>query len=90
LTAHIWSEAAIRPAVAEVARARHAALRDHLAACMQDSRAAGDPVDPETVEVAEVVLAALAGYAALVAAGFDLEPTGFHRILTRLLPAGRL
>jgi TetR/AcrR family transcriptional regulator, transcriptional repressor of aconitase len=86
LSAQIWGEAAIRPALAEVARMRHTALRDHLAGRIQDTRAGRD--DPDDADLAEVLLAALVGYANLVASGFDVDPLRFRRILQRLLPAG--
>lgn len=88
LSAQIWAEAAIRPALAEVARVRHTALRDHLAARIQDTRGAGRD-DPDDADLAEVLLAALVGYANLTAAGFDVDPPRFRRILQRLLPAER-
>lgn len=89
LSAQIWGEAAIRPAVAEMARVRHTALRDHLVACLRDTRGAEGTADPEDADVADVVLAALVGYANLVAAGFDVDPARFQPILDRLLPAQR-
>lgn len=83
LSAQIWGEAAVRPPLAEIARTRHTALRDHLAARIQDTR---DGAADEDAEVADVVLAALVGYASVTAAGFDLDPARFQRILERLLP----
>jgi AcrR family transcriptional regulator len=87
LSAQIWGEAAIRPALADVARARHTALRDHLAARIQVARGADDTADPDDADVADVVLATLVGYGNLVATGFDVDPARFQRILGRLLPA---
>jgi len=86
LTAQIWGSAAVQPALAEIARTRHAALRDHLAARIRDTRQPGAMAeDQSATEVAEVMLAALVGYASLVAAGFDLAPATFQRTLERLL-----
>jgi AcrR family transcriptional regulator len=86
LTAQIWGSAAVQPELAEIARTRHASLRDHLAARIRDTRhpdAAAD--DQSHTELAEVMLAALVGYASLVAAGFDIAPATFQRTLERLL-----
>ena len=86
LSAQIWGSAAVQPALAEIARTRHAALRDHLAARIRDTRqpdAAAD--EPSDTELAEVMLAALIGYASLVAAGSDVGPVTFQRTLERLL-----
>ncbi len=68
LVTHIWSSAAIDPDIAAVAIQRHAALRDHL---VQQMTAA--PTDVTASGRAEVALAALIGYAALVASGYPLE-----------------
>lgn len=86
LTAQIWGGAAVQPALAEIARTRHAALRDHLASRIRETSRPDAKADyrPDT-ELAEVMLAALIGYASLVAAGFDLAPAAFQRTLERLL-----
>jgi AcrR family transcriptional regulator len=81
LSAQIWGEAAVRPPLAEIARTRHTALRDHLAARL---RASASTVD-DAAELADVLLAALIGYADLAAAGFDVDPVAFQRILGGLL-----
>lgn len=86
LTAQIWGSAAVQPALAEIARTRHAALRDHLAARIRDARHPGTTVDDQShTELAEVMLATLIGYASLVATGFDIVPVTFQRTLERLL-----
>jgi TetR/AcrR family transcriptional regulator, transcriptional repressor of aconitase len=86
LIAQIWGTAAVQPALAEIARTRHTALRDHLAgriAATRRSDAAAGHKPP--AELAEVLLAALIGYASLVAAGFDVTPATFQQTLERLL-----
>jgi AcrR family transcriptional regulator len=86
LTAQIWGSAAVQPALAEIARARHTSLRDHLAARIRDTRRSDAAADDQSdTELAEVVLATLVGYASLVAAGFDVAPATFQRALERLL-----
>ncbi|MEY9862050.1 AcrR family transcriptional regulator [Catenulispora sp. GAS73] len=92
LVAQIWGGAAVQPALAEIARTRHAALRDHLAARILDTRqplAAPGRRGPEdqqsATELAEVLLATLIGYAILVAVGADVAPSTFQPILERLL-----
>jgi AcrR family transcriptional regulator len=91
LRAQIWGDAAVRPALAEIVRTRHTALRGHLAALIHDAQrpgsAAGQPAHDESdTELADVVLAGLVGYAHLVAAGFDVDPAPFQRALGSLLP----
>ena len=93
LVAQIWGDAAVRPMLAEVVRDRHIALADYLATLIRDARdeanGTGQPADgPSDAELAEVALAGLIGYANLVAAGFDVDPAPFHRILGSLLTAG--
>jgi AcrR family transcriptional regulator len=86
LSAQIWGSAAVQPAVAEIARARHTALRDHLAARIRDTRQPDATADDQShTELAGVMLAALVGYASLAAAGFDVAPATFQRTLERLL-----
>jgi AcrR family transcriptional regulator len=86
LTAQIWGNAAVQPALAEIARTRHASLRDYLAARIRDTRQPGAPADGQSpADLAEVLLAALIGYASLVAAGFDVAPATFQRTLEGLL-----
>jgi len=86
LTAQIWGSAAVQPPLAEIARTRHASLRDHLAARIRDTRPRGTaPDDRSDAELADVMLAALIGYASLVATGFDIVPATFQRTLERLL-----
>jgi AcrR family transcriptional regulator len=86
LIAQIWGGAAVQPALAEIARTRHTALRDHLAARIRDTRPPDATADDQTpAELAEVMLATLVGYASLVGAGFDVAPATFQRTLERLL-----
>ena len=85
LTAQIRGSAAVQPALAEIARTRHTALRDHLAARIRATRPADAPVDDQSAELADVLLAALIGYASLVATGFDVTPDTFLPILQPLL-----
>ena len=94
LTVQIWGEAAVRPELAETVRTRHTALRDHLTTLIHDahrSEGAADPVAPDDshAELAEVALAGLVGYAHLVAAGFDVDPASFQRVLGGLLDESR-
>ena len=59
LSAQIWGDAAVRPEVAEIVRARHGALRDHLAAHLhaaglpaaQRPEAAAGATDPSAANV---------------------------------------
>jgi len=86
LTAQIWGGAAVQPALAQIARTRHASLRDHLAARIRDTRHPdATPDDQSPTELAEVMLAALIGYASLVAAGSGVAPATFQQTLERLL-----
>jgi AcrR family transcriptional regulator len=86
LIAQIWGSAAVQPSLAEISRTRHTALRDHLADRIRATRRAGTRTDDQSPdELAEVMLAALIGYANLAAAGFDLAPAAFQRTLERLL-----
>jgi TetR/AcrR family transcriptional regulator, transcriptional repressor of aconitase len=86
LSAQIWGTAAVQPALAEITRTRHTSLRDHLAARIRATRQPDAPADDQShTELAEVMLAALVGYASLVAAGFDIAPATFQRTLERLL-----
>jgi AcrR family transcriptional regulator len=106
LVAQIWGGAAVQPALAEIVRTRHAALRDHLASRIRatggGAGGVGGAVEDQTsadqgsenpapeelassTELAEVLLATLVGYSSVVAAGADLAPATFVRILERLL-----
>jgi AcrR family transcriptional regulator len=86
LSAQIWGSAAVQPALAQIARARHTALRDHLAARIGDTRQSGVTADDQSpTEIAEVMLAALVGYASLAAAGSDVDPATFQRALEGML-----
>jgi AcrR family transcriptional regulator len=85
LVAQIWGAAAVDPALADIARTRHAALRDHLAARIRDTGQAGAATGDEVAELADVLLAALVGYAALVAVGYDVATAAFEKTLDRLL-----
>ncbi|MFJ6900669.1 TetR/AcrR family transcriptional regulator [Streptomyces hokutonensis] len=86
LSAQIWGSAAVQPALAEIARARHTVLRDHLAARIRDTRRPDATADDRShTELAEVMLAALVGYANLAAAGYDVIPSVFQQTLEGLL-----
>lgn len=86
LIAQIWGTAAVQPALAEIARGRHTALRDHLADRIAATRRPDAVAGHQPpAELAEVLLAALIGYASLVAAGFDVSPATFQQTLERLL-----
>lgn len=96
LSAQIWGDAAVRPEVAEIVRARHDSLRDQLAAHLHEARrpeaaTAGPstphaPQDADDAGLADVILAVLVGYAQLVAADIDVDPRRFQQALGNLLP----
>jgi AcrR family transcriptional regulator len=83
LSAQIWGDAAVRPEVAEIVRARHSALREHLAAHLRETQSSAGADD-----FADVILAVLVGYAQLVAADIAVDPVRFQRALGQLLPDG--
>ena len=97
LVAQIWGAAAVQPELAEIVRARQAALRDYLALRIRDTRGPGGGPEDQTpenptpedlqssTELAEILLATLVGYTSLVAAGADVAPTTFQRTMQRLL-----
>ena len=94
LVAQIWGDAAVRPELAKIVRARHTALRDHLVERVHEHEATRpEPTTPDEAEpadvTADVVLAALIGYALLVASGFDADPAQFQRTLGTLLPTAQ-
>jgi TetR/AcrR family transcriptional regulator, transcriptional repressor of aconitase len=76
LVTQIWGEAAVDPSLAAVVRARQTELRDAFA-----RRIAG----PAARQTAEVVLATLTGYAALVAIEAPVDHDTFHRTIMSLL-----
>ncbi|MGP4048891.1 TetR/AcrR family transcriptional regulator [Streptomyces sp. 2A115] len=84
LVAQIWGNAAIDPLLAPVVAGRHARVRDQFADLITQKHS-GDGEHRTPTDEAEVVLAALIGYAALVAAGADVDHDGFGRVLSRLL-----
>ena len=94
LVAQIWADAAVRPELADIVRATHNALTDHFAARVSHARvshARGVPAasaddEPSSTDIAQVVLAALIGFAQLTATGFDVTPAVFERTLSDLLP----
>lgn len=86
LLAQIWGAAAVQPALAQIARTRHAALRDLLADRIGDTQQADATADDQSPgQLADVLLAALIGYASLVASDFDVRPESFKRVLDRLV-----
>jgi TetR/AcrR family transcriptional regulator, transcriptional repressor of aconitase len=95
LTAQIWGDAAVNPDFAAKVRERHGALVDQLAGRL---RAAGEhrsrrkPANAsdeaghrDDSALAEVLLAALIGFAALVATESPVDPDAFERTLLQLL-----
>jgi AcrR family transcriptional regulator len=80
LVTQIWADASVRPALAEVARARHSALRDHFATRIADGTDATTATD-----VAEFLLAAIVGYAALVATEHVFDADGFRHVADTVL-----
>ncbi|OLE24494.1 MAG: hypothetical protein AUG49_13280 [Catenulispora sp. 13_1_20CM_3_70_7] len=90
LVAQIWADAAVRPELAEIVRATHNTLIEYFAARVREARGvnapSADDVRP-SIELAQVVLAALIGYAQLTATGFEVAPEVFERTLSELLPA---
>jgi AcrR family transcriptional regulator len=82
LVSQIWADAALDERLAPVVGGRHAGLRDLLAGLI-----APDPSDdgPGTRDRAEVVLAALVGYAALVGVDAPVDHDGFERALLAVL-----
>ncbi|MER8225767.1 TetR/AcrR family transcriptional regulator [Streptomyces sp. NPDC094143] len=85
LVAQIWGNAAIDDVLASTVARRHADVRDQLAALISRGRSCADGERPAASDEAEVVLAALIGYAALVAAEAPVDHAGFERVLSRLL-----
>lgn len=85
LVAQIWGSAAIEPDLAAVARERHYALRDHLAGRLPHPVEPCSPPAPAPAAVADVALAALIGYAALVASDYQLDDQGFVQVLAKLV-----
>jgi len=85
LTTQIWADASVRPALGEVALARHAGLRAHLATriASQPTRDGSGSTSP--TDVAEFLLAAMVGYAALVATGHVFDAEGFRRVAETVL-----
>jgi AcrR family transcriptional regulator len=84
LVAQIWGNAAIDNLLASTVARRHAEVRDQLAGLISQDRS-GDGERPPSSDEAEVILAALIGYAALVAVGAPVDHAGFKRALSRLL-----
>jgi TetR/AcrR family transcriptional regulator, transcriptional repressor of aconitase len=84
LSAQIWGDAAVNPAFAKKVRERHGALRDQLASRVRATTEHPRQSDESTL--AEVLLAALIGYAALVATESPVDTDAFERTLLRLLP----
>lgn len=92
LVAQIWGNAAIDVLLAPTVARRHAEVRDQLAGLISQRRSRSGEQDPSgdgkrrrPTDEAEVVLAALIGYAALVAVEAPVDHDGFERALSRLL-----
>ncbi|WP_199439921.1 TetR/AcrR family transcriptional regulator [Umezawaea beigongshangensis] len=82
LVSQIWADAALDERLAPVVAGRHAGLRDLLAGLIAQE-SPGD--DPSARDRAEVVLAALVGYAALVGVDAPVDHDGFARALVAAL-----
>ena len=95
LTAQIWGDAAVNPALATRVRERHSALRDQLAHNLRTNKenpqpstrrsATVDDRHPDESTLAEVLLAALIGYAALIASESPVDSEAFEHALLHLL-----
>lgn len=83
LVAQIWGDAAVIPELAAVARASHEELQGRLAELLGAEAAAVD-LEEDTV-ASQVVLAALVGYAVMVAADMLVDTERFVRTLERLI-----
>jgi AcrR family transcriptional regulator len=85
LVSVIWGDATVSPRLAAVARERHADLERHLAALL----ASGSPqgADEDVTAAAQVALAALIGYSALVSTDIPVDTERFLRVLERLFPS---
>lgn len=84
LVTQIWGSAVTDDSLATVATRRHAALRDQLAGLIEQGGADGGG-RPAPRDEAEFALAALIGYAALVATDAPVDHDGFARALSRVL-----
>ncbi|WP_301127943.1 TetR/AcrR family transcriptional regulator [Streptomyces cacaoi] len=84
LVTQIWGNAVTDDSLATVATRRHAALRDQLAGLIEQGGADGGG-RPAPRDEAEFALAALIGYAALVATDAPVDHDGFARALSRVL-----
>ena len=95
LTAQIWGDAAVNRELAAKVRERHSALRDQLARYLRASKenprpstrqpAKDDNGQPDESALAEVLLAALIGYAALIATESPVDTGAFENTLLHLL-----
>ena len=74
LVVQIWGEAAVTPEVAIITRVRHEELQARLTTLLNGSADTG-----------QVVLAALIGYAAIVATDIPVDTAKFIRSVARLL-----
>ncbi|MFH8446051.1 TetR/AcrR family transcriptional regulator [Streptomyces sp. NPDC018026] len=91
LVSLIWGDAAVTPHLAAVARERHDALQRHLTSVLDARRVPGRECGPEPEDssaVAQVALASLIGYAALVATDTPVDTDGFLRVLGRMATGG--
>ncbi|MFD2416699.1 TetR/AcrR family transcriptional regulator [Amycolatopsis pigmentata] len=85
LTAQIWGDAAVNPGFAAKVRERHGALVDQLAGRLRATRRKRTAGHRDESALAEVLLAALIGFAALVATESPVDPQAFERTLLQLL-----
>ncbi|MFE2336604.1 TetR/AcrR family transcriptional regulator [Streptomyces coelicoflavus] len=91
LVSLIWGDASVTPHLATVARERHDALQRHLTSVLDVRRMPGSEYGPEpegSGAVAQVALASLIGYAALVATDTPVDTEGFLRVLGRMVSEG--
>ena len=95
LTAQLWGDAAVNAELAAKVRERHSALRDQLPRSLRVARESpapptGQPANvdsgqPGESALAEVLLAALIGYAALIATESPVDADAFEHALLSLL-----
>jgi TetR/AcrR family transcriptional regulator, transcriptional repressor of aconitase len=87
LVAQIWADAGLKPALARMVRTRHAALRDHLAARIAARPATGGPTKTDPADLAEFLLAAMIGYASLVATDHEFDRERFRDVADVIMSA---
>ena len=84
MAVQIWGEAAIVPKLAEAVVATHCTLEQHLASLVRD-RYPNQPDDTPPEAIAQTILAALIGLAALSASGVPADTDHFLAAIARLL-----